>query len=105
LHDNVRAHTAVSIKQLWQKKKNYSRIKSPIYSPDLSPPDFFLFPIIKSTLKGRRFEDTENIKINIITKLSALNENEFKRVSNNFTGENKTVSYLKIILKNIKKYV
>jgi hypothetical protein len=31
------------------------------YSPDLSPPDFFLFPKIKAMLNGRRFEDTENI--------------------------------------------
>jgi hypothetical protein len=31
-------------------------------SPHLSPPDIFLFPKIKYTLKGRRFEDTENIK-------------------------------------------
>jgi hypothetical protein len=33
--------------------------------PDLTPPDFFLFHKIKSTLKERRFEDTENIKRNV----------------------------------------
>jgi hypothetical protein len=38
---------------------------APPYSPDLFPPDFFLFPEIKSTLKGRRIEDTEDIKRNV----------------------------------------
>jgi hypothetical protein len=49
-------------------------LNQPPCSPDLSPPDFFLFPKMKSTVKGRRFEDTENIKIN------ALHANEFKKV-------------------------
>ena len=29
----------------------------PRYSPDISPPDFDLFPRIKELLRGRRFED------------------------------------------------
>jgi hypothetical protein len=49
------------------------------YSPDLSLPDFFLFPKIKFTLKGRRFEDTEDIKINVTRELLALHANEFKK--------------------------
>jgi len=31
-------------------------------SPDLAPYDFWLFQKIKSALKGRRFQDTEDIK-------------------------------------------
>jgi hypothetical protein len=43
-------------------KTRDSRVESSPYSPDLSPPNFFLFPKIKSTLKGRRLEETEDIK-------------------------------------------
>jgi hypothetical protein len=60
LHDNLRPHTAISIKQ-FLAKHGIPELNHPPYSPDLSPPDFFLFPKIKSTLKGRRFEDKESI--------------------------------------------
>ena len=33
----------------------------PPYSPDLAPCDFFLFQKVKSTVKGYRFESTEDI--------------------------------------------
>jgi histone-lysine N-methyltransferase SETMAR len=32
------------------------------YSPDLAPNDFFLFPKIKEILKGRHFDDTNDIR-------------------------------------------
>jgi hypothetical protein len=37
-------------------------LPQPPYSPDLAPADFFLFPKLKSTLKGRRFESVDAIK-------------------------------------------
>jgi transposase len=37
-------------------------IPHPPYSPDLAPFDFFLFPKMKLTLKGRRFETIEEIQ-------------------------------------------
>jgi hypothetical protein len=33
----------------------------PLYSPNLTPNDFWLFQKIKSALTGRRFRDTEEI--------------------------------------------
>jgi hypothetical protein len=36
-------------------------VPHPPYSPDLAPCDFFLFPRLKSTLKGKRFEDVAEI--------------------------------------------
>ena len=32
----------------------------PLYSPDLSPCDFFLFPEVKKQLKGTQFESAED---------------------------------------------
>jgi hypothetical protein len=50
-------------------------LNHPQYSPDLFPPDFFLFPKMKFTLKGRRFEDMEDIKIKVTKELLALHAN------------------------------
>jgi hypothetical protein len=37
-------------------------MEHPPCSPDLAPNNFWTFPKIKSALKGRRFQDTEDIK-------------------------------------------
>jgi hypothetical protein len=37
-------------------------IPHPLYSPDLAPCDFFLFPKIKLKLKGCRFDPTDEIQ-------------------------------------------
>jgi hypothetical protein len=40
------------------------------YSPDLVPNN--LFPELKFALKGRRFQDTEDIQKNVMTALKAI---------------------------------
>jgi hypothetical protein len=45
------------------QKKNHVEISQELshlpYSPDLAPADFFLFPKLKTTLKGHRFQTIE----------------------------------------------
>jgi histone-lysine N-methyltransferase SETMAR len=43
LHDNAPAHKAVSVCQ-FLTQKNVTTLYHPPYSPDLSPPDYFLSP-------------------------------------------------------------
>jgi hypothetical protein len=50
-------------------------------SPDLATADFFLFPKLKSTLKGRRFESIEEIEENSLTELRAIKINHSRTVS------------------------
>jgi transposase len=57
----LRSHKAISVKQ-FLAEKSITEIEHPPYCPDLAPADFWLFPEIKSTLKGRTFQDTEDIK-------------------------------------------
>jgi hypothetical protein len=38
-----------------------------LYSPDLAPADFWLFPELKIVLKGKRFSDLEGIKLSVKT--------------------------------------
>ena len=49
------------------------------YSPEMAPCDFFLFPKIKRTLKGRRFTDIDDIKSASLKELKALPKIEFKK--------------------------
>jgi histone-lysine N-methyltransferase SETMAR len=60
-HDNGPAHKALSVKQ-FLAQKSITEMKHPPYSPDLSPNNLWLFPKIKSALKGRGFQDTEDIQ-------------------------------------------
>ncbi|BFZ13202.1 hypothetical protein BsWGS_16241 [Bradybaena similaris] len=59
-------------------KHNIPQVRQPPYSPDLAPCDFFLFPKIKSHLKGRRFQDVGEIKENATRQLHTISEDEFQ---------------------------
>jgi len=53
-------------------------VPHPPNSSDLVPVDFFLFPKLKTTLKGRRFQTIEEIKKNAIRELLAITESAFQ---------------------------
>ena len=73
LHDNAPAHRSVLIKDFLSKK-----IVTTLERPhtDLAPDDFYLFPRLKSTLKGRRFCDATDIK-NATEELKMHSQNGF----------------------------
>jgi len=60
-------------------------LEHPAYSPDLAPNDFFLFPKIKEILKGRHFEDIDDIRINITAALKAIPQNQFQNLFEGWT--------------------
>jgi len=60
-YDNTPSHTSVLTHQFLAKNK-IAVIPHPPYSHDLAPCDFFLFPKMKSKLKGRRFDTIEEIQ-------------------------------------------
>ena len=41
--------------------------------------DFFLFPTLKTSLKGHRFQDIEEVKENATRQLHAIKENAFQK--------------------------
>ncbi|XP_018337789.1 PREDICTED: putative uncharacterized protein FLJ37770 [Trachymyrmex septentrionalis] len=51
----------------------------PPYSPDMVPCDFFLFPKLKRTLKGRRFANINEIKTESLKELNAIPKSEFRK--------------------------
>ena len=76
-HDNAPAHTALSVREL-SATKQITVLEHPAYSPDLVPNDFFLFPNIKEILKGRHFNDTDDIRCNTTAALKAIPQNQFQ---------------------------
>ena len=55
IHNNAPAHKCVLV-QDFLKEEKVVQLSHPPYSPDPSPCDFFLFPLLKKTLSGRRYE-------------------------------------------------
>jgi len=75
LHDNAPAHKAASFCQ-FLAPKNVTTIYQPPYSPDLSPPDNFLFPKLKMKLKGLHVVDVVEIQ-EAVTELKKVQKEEF----------------------------
>jgi hypothetical protein len=50
----------------------------PLYSPDLAPADIWLFPELKSVLKGKRFADVEDVKSSVKNILTDIPVQDFK---------------------------
>jgi len=70
-HDNKPAHASLLIRSYLAEHQT-SVVPHPPYSLDLAPADFFLFPKIKTTLKERRFQTTEEIRRNAMRELRAI---------------------------------
>lgn len=77
LHDNARPHIALPVKRFLAKHE-VVELHHPPYSPDLAPADFFLFPKLKTVIKGTRFVDVEDIKKNVTSTLKSIPKEDFK---------------------------
>jgi hypothetical protein len=58
--------------------KNITVMEHPPYLPDLAPCDFYLFPKIKSVLKGTHFLSVEDVKVKTTEILNSLTENDMQ---------------------------
>jgi hypothetical protein len=71
LHDKAPSHSTLVVK-IFLANHGVVEISHPSYSPDLEPLDFFLLPTVKTALKGKRFQDVEDIKKNEKAELNAV---------------------------------
>jgi transposase len=62
----------------WTSKNEITVVPQPPYSPDFAPADFFLFPKLKSTLKGARFDTFDEIQKNSKKELFAIPKEAFQ---------------------------
>ena len=75
--NNAPAHSAFSVER-FLVKYSIPILDHPPYSPDLAPCDFYLFPKVKSALKGTRFESVEAVKEKAARVLKELKEQNFQ---------------------------
>jgi len=78
LHDNAPIHQAVAVQEFLARKQ-VCVLNHPPYSPDLSPCDYFLFPKLKLPLKGRLFEDVQDIQGAVTSSLRAILQEDVQR--------------------------
>jgi hypothetical protein len=79
LQGNAPANKAASVCQFFNPK-NVTTLyhpPPPPYSPDLSPPDDFLFPKLKMKLKGLHFADVAEIQEAVTDELKKVQKEEF----------------------------
>jgi hypothetical protein len=79
LHDNAPAHSAAIIRQFLAQKQ-VATLNHPPYSPNLSPPDYLLFPKVKLQPKGARFDTTEEIQKAVTGQLNKIPAKDFFNV-------------------------
>jgi transposase len=60
-------------------------LEYPPCSPDPAPSGFFLFQKIKKILKGRHFDDIDDIRSNITAALKAIPQNQFQKCFEGWT--------------------
>jgi hypothetical protein len=76
-HDNGPRHATLSVRE-FLAKQSIPVVPHPPYLPDLASCDFFLFPKLRSTLKGKRFQDIAELQLNTARKLQAIPKHAYQ---------------------------
>ena len=83
LHDGARPHIADVVKEQLMDW-GWEVLDHPPYSPDISPCDFHLFPLMKEPLRGIRFESVEDINDAVFHGLQELRRKDWMEVFQTF---------------------
>ena len=75
-HDNAPSHSSFLVTN-FLAKAGVPTIPQPPYSPDVAPPDFFLFPRLKGPMKGKHFESIEGIQAACTAALKDIPEEAY----------------------------
>jgi hypothetical protein len=75
--DVVPAHRHSLSSSFWHRNQFLKWNTHPV--PSFGSSDFWLFPKLKSALKGQRFQDIEDIQKNVMMALKAILQQEFQK--------------------------
>ena len=70
-HDNMSTHASRLVQSFFEKYQ-ITQVTQPLYSSDLAPCDFWIFPKLKSPLKGKRFQTVDEIQENTTGQLMVI---------------------------------
>ena len=79
-------------------KHQVTKVTQPHYSPDLAPCDFWLFPKLKSPLKGKRFQIIDEIQENRKGQLMAIGRTVWGPKVPTLKGTEASLSYVHCFL-------
>jgi len=100
LHDNAPSPNATIVKQFLAQRK-LTVLDHPPYSPDLAPADYFLFPKVKSHLKGRLFDSISDIQKAVTITLNAIAKDDlYKGIQKLYDRANLYVQLEETYVKN-----
>lgn len=77
LHDNASAHKA-KVTVTYLEEQGVQVLPHPPYSPDLAPCDFWLFPLMKQNLSGRKFTRIQDLGKAVKSQLHTIPESEYR---------------------------
>jgi len=73
LHDNARPHVSGAESEIFEKY-GWQVLHHPPYCPDMSPPDFDLFPKFKKSLHGKCFRSIEEVSNEVTRVIRRIND-------------------------------
>ena len=77
LHDNAASHNA-KVTTTFLEERQIQILAHPAYSPDLAPCDFWLFPILKERLAGRKFDRIQDLSKAMKSELEGTPREEYQ---------------------------
>ncbi|GFR59309.1 transposase [Elysia marginata] len=78
-HENAGPHKARATTQSL-RELGFQVLPHPTYSPDLTPCDFWLFPILKDRLVGRKFDRIQDLAKAVNSKLRTIPKEDYQGV-------------------------
>jgi histone-lysine N-methyltransferase SETMAR len=72
LHDNARSHASGAVSEILEKY-GWQVLPHPPYTPDMSPPDYDVFPKLKKSLRGKRSISIEEVSIEVTREIRRIN--------------------------------
>jgi len=69
---NARPHASGAVSEILEKY-GWQVLPHPLYSPDMSPPAFDLFPKLKKPLRGKRFRSIEEVSNEVTRVIRRIN--------------------------------
>ena len=93
IHSCIPSHAEIFVKH------QITQVTQPPYSPDLTSCNFWLFPKLKSPLKGKRFQTIDEIQENIMGQLMVIERTVWgSKVPTYLEGAEVTLSYVQCFL-------
>jgi len=71
-HINARPHASGAVSEILEKY-GWQVLPHPPYSPDMSPPDFDLFPKLKKPLRGKLFRSIGEVSNEVTRVIRRIN--------------------------------